>query len=353
MKSRIALIGVTLAIVVGIVTADSALAQQGSAKRDFESEIRAALQSAKTAAGFDFLGTLTRTCLLPQSGGENTTDNVPGYVINPASAPPRNTWYAEPAKVFDNFYFVGGKLHSAWALTTKEGIILIDTIYPYNSEELIIGGMQKVGLDPKDIKYVIISHAHADHIGGAEMLQTRYGARVVMGGPDWDLVEKYPNRYKTMAPKRDIVATDGVKITLGEATVTIWLTPGHTPGTLSYTFTVLDRGKPVNVAYSGGTAFNFVNNTPDPGIKNFQTYIESQKHIAEKAAATGATVLLSNHSEFDSAVNKNRMLAGRGEGPHPYELGADWVQRYFQVLQGCARAAQLRLEQQLAETAKQ
>src|SRR5205814_10659630 len=66
--------------------------------------------------------------------------------------------------------------------------------------------------------------------------------------------------------------------------------------------------------YSGGTAFNFVNNTPDPGIRNFQTYIDSQRHMAEKAAATGATVLLSNHSEFDNAFNKNRMLAGRGDG---------------------------------------
>ena len=96
------------------------------------------------------------------------------------------TWYAEPAKVFDNLYFVGGKIHSAWALTTSDGIILIDTIFPYNSEELIVGGMKKLGLDPKNIKYVLISHAHADHIGGAEMLQARYGARVVMGGPDWD-----------------------------------------------------------------------------------------------------------------------------------------------------------------------
>ena len=351
MKSQVAGIGVALGIIVAIA-ADSGFPQQTPIKRDFEAEIQAALQSAKTAAGFEFLGTLVRTCLLPQSGGEDTRDNVPSYVTNPASAPARDTWYAEPARVFDNLYFVGGKLHSAWALTTGEGIILIDTIYPYNSEELIIGGMQKLGLDPKDIKYVLISHAHSDHIGGAEMLQTRYGARIAMGGPDWDLVAKYPNRYKTMAPKRDIVATDGMKITLGDTTVTIWLTPGHTPGTLSYTFTVFDRGRPVNVAYSGGTAFNFVNNTPDPGIKNFQTYIESQQHIAAKAASTGATILLSNHSEFDNAVNKNRMLAGRGNGPHPYELGADWVQRYFQVMQGCARAAQLRLEQRLVETAK-
>jgi len=351
MKGYAASAGVAPAVLAGIA-ADIGFAQQTPVRRDFESEIQAALQAAKTAAEFEFLGTLARTCLLPQSGGEDTRDNVPGYVANPASAPARGTWYAEPARVFDNLYFVGGKVHSAWALTTREGIILIDTIYPYNSEELIIGGMRKLGLDPKNIKYVLVSHAHGDHIGGAEMLQTRYGVRVVMGGPDWDWVAKYPNRYKTMAPKRDIAATDGMKITLGDTTVTIWLTPGHTPGTLSYTFTVLDRGRPVNVAYSGGTAFNFVNNAPDPGIKNFQTYIDSQKHMAAKAASTVATVLLSNHSEFDNAFNKNRMLAGRGDGPHPYELGADWVQRYFQVMQGCARAAQLKLEQRLVETAK-
>jgi len=344
-------VGVVALVLVAGLGINAALAQQAPLKRDFEAEIRGALQSAKTAAEFEFLGTLVRTCLLPQSGGEDTRDNVPGYVANPASAPPRDAWYAEPARVFDNLYFVGGKIHSSWALTTSGGIILIDTIYPYNSEELIIGGMRKLGLDPKSIRYVLVSHAHGDHIGGAEMLQARYGARVVMGGPDWDWVAKYPNRYKTMTPKRDIVASDDMKITLGGTTVTIWLTPGHTPGTLSYTFAVLDRGKPVNVAYSGGTAFNFVNNTPDPGIKNFQNYIESQKHIAAKAASTAATVLLSNHSEFDNAFNKNRMLAGRGNGRHPYEIGADWVQRYFQVMQGCARVAQLRLEQQSVEAA--
>ena len=325
-----------------------ALAKQAAEKRDYDAEIRAAVQSAKDAAGFEFLGTLVRTCLLPQSGGENDTDVVPAYVAKPAAAPPPETWSAEPARVFDNLYFVGGAIHSSWALTTSEGIILIDTIFPYNSEQLIVGGLQKLGLDPRNIRYVLISHAHADHIGGAEMLQTRYKARVVMGAPDWETVAKYPNRFKTMAPKRDIVATDGMTMTLGGTAVTIWHTPGHTPGTLSYTFTVSDRGRPVSVAYSGGTAFNFVNNTPDPGIRNFQTYIDSQRKMAEKAAAVRATVLLSNHSEFDNAVNKNRMLAGRGNGPHPYEIGADWVQRYFQVMQGCARAAQLRLEQQRA-----
>jgi metallo-beta-lactamase class B len=327
----------------------SLVSAQAPPRRDFDAEYRAAVQAAKDAAGFEHLGTLVRTCLLPQSGGENTSDVAPAYVTDPAKAPPRNSWYAEPAKIFDNLYFVGGKIHSSFALATADGIILIDTIFPYNSEELIVGGLQKVGLDPRNIKYVLIAHAHADHIGGAELLQRRYGARVVLGGPDWDSVERYPNRFKTMAPKRDIVATDGMPITLGGTTVTIWRTPGHTPGTLSFSFQALDRGRTVNVVYSGGTAFNFVNNTPDPGIKNFQIYIDSQRKLAEKAAAAGATVLLSNHSEFDNAFKKNMMLAGRGNGAHPYEIGAEWVQRYFKVSEGCARAAQIRLEQRLAQ----
>ena len=350
-----AAIAATALTLFSVSTTENIYAQQATIKRNFEAEITAALASAKDAAGFEFLGTLVRTCLVPQSGGEDTSDVPAFYITNPAKTPPRDSWYTEPAKVFDNLYFVGGKVHSAWALTTRDGIMLFDTIYPYNSEELILGGMKKVGLDPANIKYLMISHAHGDHIGGAEMLQSRYGKtgmRVVMAGPDWDLVEKYPNRYKTMAPKRDMVATDGMKLTLGESTVTITHTPGHTPGTLSYTFQVLDKGKPLNVAYSGGTAFNFVNNTPDPGIKNFQIYIDSQRRFAANAAATGATVLLSNHSEFDIADSKNKMLAGRGNGPHPYELGADSVQRYFKVMQGCARAAQLKLEQRQAEGAK-
>ena len=320
MSSRVGRVVVTLMILAGSAPA-TGFAQDLADLRDFDAEIEAALRSAKRAAGFEFLGTLNRICLLPASGRVNTSDNVPRYVRDPSTVPARAVWYAEPAKVFDNLYFVGGKIHTSWALTTGEGIIIIDTTYPYNSEELIIGGLERLGLDPGDIRYVVISHAHGDHIGGAQILQEKYGARVVMGRADWDLVETYPNRYSSMAPERDIVATDGMELTLGNTTLTIWETPGHTPGTLSYTFTVFDDGRPVNVAYSGGTAFNFVNSTPDPGIENFQSCIEAQQHIADRAAATGASVI----------------------------LGEDWVQRYFQVMQGCARAAQLRLEQERAE----
>src|SRR6202795_2938514 len=297
--------------------------------------IDAHLIAASSAAGFDFTGTLARLCVAPVAVPSTLRDLAPG------PAPARDTWYTEPAKVFDNLYFVGSKIHSSWALTTSEGIILLDTLYSYNSEEEIVGGFKKLGLDPATVKYVIISHAHADHVGGAKLMQDRYGSHIVMGGPDWDSIEKSVNGYPQGKPKRDIVADDRQKITLGDTTVTIVTTPGHTPGTLSMLFTVRDNGKPINVAYSGGTAFNFPSTVP-----NFDTYIASQRKMAAAAAAANATILMSNHTEFDSAIPKIKMLASRKPGePHTFDIGREAVARYFTVTGECAQAARLKLLQ--------
>jgi metallo-beta-lactamase class B len=289
------------------------------------------LAAAKAAAGFDFTGLLARICVAPQTG--------PGRDVAPGPAPERTTWLTEPAKVFDNLYFVGTKFHSSWALTTGEGIILIDTLYEYASDEAIVTGLRKLGLDPATVKYVIISHAHGDHVGGAKLMQDRFGSRIVMGGPDWDSIEKSVNQYPNGKPKRDIVAADGQKITLGNTSVTLVLTPGHTPGTVSMLFEVRDNGTPLMVAYSGGTAFNFPNDVP-----HFETYINSQRKMAALAATANATVLMSNHSEFDNAVTKIKMLAARKSGePHPFDLGRNAVARYFKVSDECAQVARLKL----------
>ena len=244
-----------------------------------QNEIDAHLTAARNAAGFDFTGTLARLCVAP---GFTTgiRDAAPG------KPPARETWFTEPAKVFDNLYFVGSKLHSSWALTTSDGIILIDTLYTYNSEEEIVGGLKKLGLDPAKVKYVIITHAHGDHVGGAKLMQDRFKSHIVMGGPDWDSIEKSVNGYPEGKPKRDIVADDGQKLTLGDTTVTILTTPGHTPGTLSMTFAVKDHGRTLNVAYAGGTAFNFPSTVP-----NFDIYIQSQKKMAAAAAADRKSVV--------------------------------------------------------------
>jgi metallo-beta-lactamase class B len=325
------LIGAAWAAGLGaaIAVAQGAVAQLTHAQS--ASAIEAHLAAAKAAAGFDFTGTLARICIAPQTG--------PGADVPPLPPPDGATWRTEPAKVFDNLYFVGTTFHSAWALTGRDGIILIDTLYDYASDEAIVGGLRKLGLDPAAVKYVIISHAHRDHVGGARLMQERFGARIVMGGADWDLTEKSVNQFPDGKPKRDIVAEDAQKITLGDVAVEIVSTPGHTPGTLSMFFEVKDGGRPLTVAYSGGTAFNFQNDVP-----HFDTYIASQRRMAERAGAKQAAVLMSNHSEFDNAVMKIRLLAARKAGePHPFELGSEAVLRYFKVMDECAQAARLKL----------
>jgi len=294
--------------------------------------IDAHLAAAKKAAGFDFPGLLAAICVAPR--------NAPTRDVTPAPPPPnRKSWYTEPARVFDDVYFVGTKDRSSWALTSSDGIILIDTTFEYEAEAVIVGGLKKLGLDPASVKYVIISHAHPGEVGGAKLMQDRFGSRIVIGEGDWEMIEKSVNSFPNGKPKRDVAVTEVQKITLGDRTVTLVPMPGHTPGTVSMIFQVKDNGTPLTVAFSGGTEFNFVNDVP-----HFDTYINSARKFVAAAAAADATVLMTNQSEFDNAASKIRMLADRRPGePHPLDLGRDAVQRYFKVFDECAQVARLKL----------
>jgi metallo-beta-lactamase class B len=306
------------------------------------SQIDAHIATAKTAAGQEYRGTFVNLCLpsAPRGGGAGRGGGARG--TGAPQTPDRANWYAPPFKVFDNLYWLGTRQHSSWALQTSAGIIIIDTNFAWATEPEIIEGMTKLGLNPRDIKYVIISHAHGDHDQGAAELQKRYGAQVVMGAPDWDATLKRPPTATGGVPRKDIsVGPEGRKLTLGDTTVEIVATPGHTPGTLSYVFPVKDQGKTVMVAYSGGTLTGAFGTD---GAR-WDEYIASQRKIAKAAADASASVLLSNHSEYDGAYTKARLLAAPrqpGEN-HPFIVGAESVQRYFTVMTECAMASKLRV----------
>ncbi len=218
------------------------------------------LRAAKRAAAFEFRGLLGALCVAPQ--------NRPPPDVAPPPPPDRTRFYVEPGKMFDDVYFVGTKDRSSWVLPTNDGLILIDTTFEYEAEPVIVGGLKKLGFDPAAVKYVIITHAHPGEVGGAKMMQDRFGARIVMGAGDWDMIEKSANLFPKGKPKRDIAVTERQDLTLGGRTVTIVPMPGHTPGTLSLIFQVKDNGKPLTVAFPGGTEFNFVNDVP-----HFDTYL--------------------------------------------------------------------------------
>jgi len=269
-------------------------------------------------------------------------------VGQPQGPPDRSQWHAEPVRVFDNLYFVGMTEYSSWAVNTSDGIIIIDAIFDYSVEDEIVNGLPKVGLDPKKIKYVIVSHGHIDHAGGAKLLQDRFGAHVIMGAADWDLLDR--DRGAWPKPKRDMVATDGQRLTLGDTTLTLYLTPGHTLGTISTLIPVKDGGKPHLAAEWGGTNFNWLRNrsvyiTPDrPARFWFEIYANSARRFREIAKKAGADIILSNHTNYDGSKTKLAALAKRKPGEaHPYVIGSDGVERYLTVADECAKAGLARL----------
>ena len=302
--------------------------------------VEAHVAAAKAAAGTEHVDVFNGLCTATQ---ERASSNpAPAAAPRPAAAPPpRTAWHVEPAKVFDNLYYLGQSEYSAWAVTTSAGIIVIDTLFDYSVEDEIVGGLTKLGLDPKNIKYVIVSHAHSDHIGGAKLLQDRFGAHVLMSEADWDLTAR--NTQSWPKPKRDMVVTDGQKLTLGDTTLTMYLTPGHTPGTISTIIPVRDRGTPHVVAEWGGTGFNFTVSPDKPRRYWYETYAKSADHFRDAVKNARADVLIANHPNQDGAKAKLAKLATRKAGdPNPYVIGNDSVARYVTMVGECARASLLR-----------
>jgi len=155
-----------------------------------------------------------------------------------------------PFKVFDNLYYVGPGYVSVWLLTTPQGDILFDSAQePYVDH--VIANIRKVGVDLKDIKYILLSHGHLDHFGGAARIQELSGARVGALEEDWKMIEQVGSKPAQdgspppRVPKRDMVFKEGDTLVLGDQTLKFHQHPGHTPGVLSTEgITVYDGGKP-------------------------------------------------------------------------------------------------------------
>src|SRR3954452_6628904 len=135
-----------------------------------------------------------------------------------------------PTKIFDNLYAIGRTSTIVYALTTSDGIVLIDAGYPEQLDSVLLLVMKELGLDPARIKYILVTHGHADHFGGSTVLQQRYGAKVGMDTSDWETV-KPPGRggATPTGPKLDLVLAEGTPLKVGATEIHVVAIPGHTP----------------------------------------------------------------------------------------------------------------------------
>jgi metallo-beta-lactamase class B len=244
----------------------------------------------------------------------------------------------EPTKIFDNVYAVGSIGTVAYAITTSDGIMLIDALPPQQTESVLLPGLRKLGLDPANIKVAVISHGHADHFGGSIYLQEHYGTHVALTAADWDFMQPRPGAAKGKGPNpipnRDMIAVEGQPITLGDEKVYPVYTPGHTPGSLGLIFNVTDGGKTHMAGMYGGTLL-----LPDrPDETAIKQYLASAEHFKAETKKMKVDVELQNHPLMDDVNERLAKVRDRKPGsPNPFIVGEANYQKFLDILTDCLK----------------
>ena len=243
----------------------------------------------------------------------------------------------EPFQVFDNLYYVGAKWVAAWLLETDQGLILFDSLYG-DLTDLVIDGIRELGFDPDDVRYIIITHAHYDHIGGARRFQEEFGSVVMMTEADWQMTEEDPIYRKYPKPIRHLSVSDGSTLNLGRIRLRFMVTPGHTPGVLSTRFTVYDQGYPHVAFMFGGVGLNF------SGVERTESYINSVERLQQ---LPNVEVNIPNHQGSGEVFERYEILKDRRDGdPHSFVDPESW-NAWLDIL---LLNAQSKLEREKAKT---
>lgn len=273
----------------------------------------------------------------------------------------REEWYQPPVRIFDQLYFIGTKGTGVYAINSPDGIAMIDTNFDWDAKELV-AELKDFGLDPQqNLKYIIVTHGHDDRYWGAKSLQETYPhAHVLMSAADWDVVAK-DNSPENVKPRKDMIVTDGQKLKMGDVTITMYITPGHTPGTISLIIAGLtnkqskhpDDGRHVASIW-GGVDINLgragVQYYPD-GQTMMKTYIVSTKRFKELNEKAGVDTILSTtlgHINTNERLQTWRMMNGApgvtpemaaklAKEPNPF-VSKDAVERYYTILENCYEA---------------
>jgi len=243
--------------------------------------------------------------------------------------------FVEPHAAFDDLFSVGQMLVSSWALRTSTGIVLFDALNnETEAREIIVPGLRRMGLKPEDVKYLVLTHSHPDHYGGARYFQRTYGTRIISSGIDWNAMEA-PDRVKVPGwgdpPTRDITVVDGQTMTIGGTPITFYITPGHTVGTVSTIFPVTDRGRRHVVGFYGGLGLPMTTELRAQQVRSIARWVD----IARTA---GVDSQIGNHPLHYEGLERLEILRYRQPNqPNPFVVGADTYRRYMQMQSECVR----------------
>jgi metallo-beta-lactamase class B len=312
-----------LTIIVLVSLGAGALLGQAPESKPDSPAVQAIVARAKSTAGAMWAEEAHFFCEAPRANSPND--------------PP-----IEPTKIFDNVYAIGNSGTVAYVLNTSAGLVMIDALGANQVESVLLPGLKALGLDPAQVKAIIVGHGHADHFGGSAHMQEHFGSKVFIAAADWTLMENPPPARggrqggpPTPLPKHDQVITDGQPLVFGDLKVQPVAIPGHTPGSMGFIFPVKDNGKTRMAALYGGTVLT-------PGIisdEGLQTYLQSVARFKEATRKAKVEVEIQNHPLMDPIQVKLDRLRARTKGqPNPFVVGTKGYQAFLDVMSICTEA---------------
>jgi metallo-beta-lactamase class B len=206
-------------------------------------------------------------------------------------------------RVAGNIYYVGASDVSSYLITTPQGHILLDTGFR-ETVPMIEANVRKLGFRVEDIRLLLISHAHYDHVGGIAAVKARTGAKLLANPADAPLLKRggtgdfaFGDRFPYPPAMPDRLLHDGEEVRLGDTVMTAHFTPGHTKGCTTWTTVVTDGGKSLHVVFPcsvSAPGYQLVNNQKYPEI------IADFEHSIATLRALPCDIFLGLHSwEFD------------------------------------------------------
>ena len=216
-----------------------------------------------------------------------------------------------PHKIVGNLYYVGTRSLGTYLITTPQGHILINSDFERNVPA-VRQSIEALGFKYTDIKILLGSHAHADHMEGDALVKQLTGAQVMAMAEDVPALEAMKPGGKPHPIDR--VLYDGDKVELGGMTLVAHLTPGHTKGCTTWTFNLTEGNRTLSVLIIGSVGVNpgmkLVNNKDYPQIvQDFQrsfAFLRSQH----------PDIPLGSHPGMYNMNEKFPKIARGGPGPY-------------------------------------
>lgn len=232
--------------------------------------------------------------------------------------------YVSPFQIYGNLYYVGDNWVCTHIVDTGNGLILFDAGNT-GATAMLVQAIWEAGFNPANVRWLVLSHGHVDHIGAANFFKRMFGTKIYLGAPDAEMFRSKPEfvfiqdgaSIEDELCDIDVEINDGDVIHFGELPVRFVLVPGHTEGCIACFFDITDGYTVRRVGYYGGFGFNtlhkaFLEEYGDPQLNMRHHYLRS----LEKVRNEPVDIFMANHTvNIDLLAKRQQMLADPTRNP--------------------------------------